>query len=98
MRTCLYLLSLVPSLPVSTLSAQLPEGFPVTDGLSLYVDGEQVVTNDQQVFRMIDRSGNGNDFYEGDGDGNLLIDLGGPPTEPKVLAASTPSGLDAIVF
>lgn len=98
MRTCIYLLSLVPSLLVSTLSAQLPEGFPVTDGLSLYVDGEQVVTNDQQVFRMIDRSGNGNDFYEGDGDGNLLIDLGGPPTEPKVLAASTPSGLDAIVF
>lgn len=83
------------ALLLSAAEAALPDGFPVTDGLSLYLDTDELEIESGRVLRMIDRSGNGNDAREGDASG-LIVE--GAPTLPKLKQNATPSGLDAIEF
>lgn len=87
--TCLSV-ALLSQMSVVSLRAQsVPDGFPVTDGLSLYLDAEAVDLEGERVTRMIDRSGRGNDAWE-------IVPEG--PSMPVLLQAATPAGLDAIGF
>lgn len=69
--------------------AALPEDFPVTDGLSVYLDAESVETSGSRVTKMVDRSGNGNHAHE----------IGvSEPALPMLVEGATPSGLPAVRF
>lgn len=71
------------------LFGDLPDGLPVTDGLSVYLDGESVQTSGDRVVRMIDRTGNENDAWE---------QIAGDPSLPILVEGATPTGLNAIRF
>lgn len=69
--------------------AELPEGFPVADGLSVYLDADALDLDGDYVTRWIDRSGNGN---------HAVDSVPPPPERPVVASSVTPSGQDAIRF
>ncbi len=85
----LYALSLLCFSVAGKAQEGLPDGFPVTDDLSLYLDAEALELDDGHVVRWIDRSGNANDAW----------DTTPPdPVMPMLLEGVTPSGQDAVRF
>lgn len=81
--------ALAACLGASPAIATLPDGFPVTDGLSVYLDAESVETSGSRVTTMLDRSGNENHARE-------IVTA--EPSLPVLLESATPSGLDAVHF
>ncbi len=75
--------------PAASSNPDLPEGLPVVDGLSVYLDAESVESSGSRVTGMLDRTGNANDAREV----GVIA-----PGLPVLLEGATPSGLNAVRF
>ncbi len=81
--------AIMVGLTSASAEANLPAGFPVTDGLSVYLDAESIDASGTHVRGMFDRSGQGNHAWE------VGVDA---PSMPTLLQSATPSGQDAVRF
>ena len=75
--------------PVASSNPGFPDGLPVVEDLSVYLDAESVEASGSHVMGMLDRTGKGNHAWE----------VGvTPPSKPLLIQEATPSGLDAVRF